>query len=1010
MQYKLGELLDVPKLQALFDSFDKLHQLPSAVIDIEGNILTATAWQDICTKFHRANPQTEKECIKSDTHLVGELSKGISQVVYKCPHGLVDTATPIVVDGKHLGNAFTGQFFLEPPDEEHFREMAKQYGFDEETYIKAMRRVPVITEDRHKKNLEVLARLTEILAEMGLKQKRQLETEQALRESRETFKTLVEFTNAIHWELDLATNKFTYVSPQIEEMLGYPPERWASFELWAETVHPEDREYAVNYCSTETGKGKDHAFVFRAIAADGTIVWLHDIVNVISQGGKPVKLIGVMLDITSLKQSESHRRSIIATSIDGFWIVDLKGRLLEVNDSYCQMIGYSRDELLNMDIMDVEAVESPEDTKRRIGKIMELGSVKFESRHKKKDGSIIDVGISTMYSPDEKVLYVFVRDITARKQVENDLFKSEAFIKTVLDNLPIGIAVNSVDPTVDFEYMNDKFPVFYRTTREELAGPDAFWTAVFEDPEYREYIKKRVVDDCATGDPEKMHWEDVVITRKGKETRFITAQNTPIQDNKLMISTVLDMTERKQTEEMLLRTQFSMDKTRDAVYWMGPDARFTYVNDSATQALGYTRQELLTMDVHEIGPEFSEDVWPSHWEELRKRGSFVFESVHKRKDGSVFPVEISVNYMKFGDKEYNCAFARDITERREAEEALKESEELFRTAFDTSPDFISITKMDGTYVDVNEGFEKIGGFPKEAIIGRTSLDLNIWCDPDDRKRLVDEISSKGYAENVEAQFKYADGTIITGLMSASVITLNNEPHILSITRDITERKATEIKIAYSLKEKEVLLKEVHHRVKNNMAVISSLLSLQSGYIEDEKSLALFRESQGRIRSMALVHEKLYQSSDFAHIDVQDYVNSLAQDVMSAFMGRKDVSTDIIVEAIEMDIDNLIPCGLIINELLTNAFKHAFDGVDNPEISISMVKVDDDNVLLTIRDNGKGLPEGFDVSSSKGLGLKIVCALSEQLDAKLEVAGDDGTIIKLTFPEKLELTKDNTGNG
>ena len=224
----------------------------------------------------------------------------------------------------------------------------------------------------------------------------------------------------------------------------------------------------------------------------------------------------------------------------------------------------------------------------------------------------------------------------------------------------------------------------------------------------------------------------------------------------------------------------------------------------------------------------------------------------------------------------------------------------------------------------------------------------------------------------------------------------------AFNRMVAERMKAEEKIHNSLKEKEVLLKEIHHRVKNNMAVISSLLSLQSNYIDDEKSLSLFRESQGRIRSMALVHEKLYQSEDFAHIDVRDYVSSLVRNVKSSFMGIKEVSTDINVEAMDLDIDNLIPCGLIINELLTNAYKHAFDGTDSPEISISMAKVDEDNVCLEIRDNGNKLPEGFDISRSKGLGLKLVRALATQLDGKLEVTGDNGTTFRLTFPEKLEL--------
>lgn len=173
MDYKLSDLLDVPKLQKLLDDLDAIYSIPSAIIDMDGKILTGTAWQDICTKFHRVNPQTQQDCIKSDTHIVHELSKGKTQVVYKCPRKLIDTATPLIVDGEHIGNAFTGQFFFEHPDEEYYRKIAQDFGFDEELYIEAVRKVPIIKEEKHNKNLKVLAGLTEMLAEIGLQQKRQ---------------------------------------------------------------------------------------------------------------------------------------------------------------------------------------------------------------------------------------------------------------------------------------------------------------------------------------------------------------------------------------------------------------------------------------------------------------------------------------------------------------------------------------------------------------------------------------------------------------------------------------------------------------------------------------------------------------------------------------------------------------------------------------------------------------------------------------------------------------------
>jgi len=221
-----------------------------------------------------------------------------------------------------------------------------------------------------------------------------------------------------------------------------------------------------------------------------------------------------------------------------------------------------------------------------------------------------------------------------------------------------------------------------------------------------------------------------------------------------------------------------------------------------------------------------------------------------------------------------------------------------------------------------------------------------------------------------------------------------------LEHEIVVRRQNESRVMNSLKEKEVLLREIHHRVKNNMAVISSLLSLQSEYVEDEKSLSLFKESQSRIKSMALIHEKLYQSDDFAHINVSDYVKSLAGNIYSSFRtGDAEVKLNVNIDDLNLDIDTLIPCGLIINEILTNSFKHAFDGHDDPEITITMKKAGDENVTLSISDNGCGLPDGYDISNPTGLGHRLIKPLIKQIRGTMEVHVEGGTKFKLTFPEQ-----------
>ena len=141
MEYKLNDLIDLRLFQSLQDKLNEIYSFPSAIIDLEGNILMASDWQDICTKFHRLHPQAEKECIKSDLYITEHLHEANPAVSYKCPHGLVDNAIPIIIGGKHLANFFTGQFFLEKPDLEFFRRQAKKYGFDESSYLHAVSRV-----------------------------------------------------------------------------------------------------------------------------------------------------------------------------------------------------------------------------------------------------------------------------------------------------------------------------------------------------------------------------------------------------------------------------------------------------------------------------------------------------------------------------------------------------------------------------------------------------------------------------------------------------------------------------------------------------------------------------------------------------------------------------------------------------------------------------------------------------------------------------------------------------
>jgi len=241
---------------------------------------------------------------------------------------------------------------------------------------------------------------------------------------------------------------------------------------------------------------------------------------------------------------------------------------------------------------------------------------------------------------------------------------------------------------------------------------------------------------------------------------------------------------------------------------------------------------------------------------------------------------------------------------------------------------------------------------------------------------------------LEDQNKRLENTVVD--RTATLAATNVE-----LSREIEEHRATEKQLAQSLVEKETMLKEIHHRVKNNMQIISSLLQLQKEQIQDPQVRVLMLESEARIRSMALVHEKLYQSESLACIDLGDYIDSLGRYLLQTYSNVK-VDLQLHIEPLMISLDKAIPCGLILNELITNTLKHGFEPGQSGQIHITLKQDGSDVCSLRIADNGKGLPAGFDWTRTNTLGMQLLAGLAQQIDARVTVATDCGTVIELTF--------------
>ncbi len=355
-------------------------------------------------------------------------------------------------------------------------------------------------------------------------------------------------------------------------------------------------------------------------------------------------------------------------------------------------------------------------------------------------------------------------------------------------------------------------------------------------------------------------------------------------------------------------------------------------------------------------------------------------------------------YNEQGEVYRLAGIAEDITERKQAAEALSRSEERFRSLVETSSDFVWELDENRIFTYASPQVFSIWGYQPEELLGKSPFDLMTHQEAERVKGIFEEyFNGRKSFQSIENTCVHQKGHSVVMETSGVPIfdSANRFRGYRGMDRDITERKLAEDKIKASLQEKETLLKEIHHRVKNNLQIISSLLRLQSRHIEDQQAIELVSESQNRVRSMALVHEQLYQSSNLAEVDLQKYIQTLTSNLLRSYsINSCRVHLTIDVEPIALGVDLAIPCGLIINELISNCLKYAFPEHRKGEIRVSLHRKGKKSFILTIRDDGIGLPENLDLHSTDTLGLQLVHRLTKQLGGIVELNCDQGTEFKI----------------
>lgn len=651
---------------------------------------------------------------------------------------------------------------------------------------------------------------------------------------------------------------------------------------------------------------------------------------------------------------------------------------------------------------------------------------------------------------------VLMANILAKsKKTTEELRESEEKFRSI--GASAKDAIIMVDHDGNISYWNEAAEIIFRYRRKDVIGrdfkflvPEKYYEALdsgferFRSTGYAPIIGKTI--------------ELSGIRKGGDEIPIeISLSSVKIQKKWNALGIIRDITERKIAEKELMIKDLAVDSTINAIALAEPKGKLTYVNPAFLKMWGYEENDV-------IGRHFVE-FWQDEHKALdildfiREKGKFIGESKAKRKDESQFDVQISASMVKDDvDKPLSMILSFiDITERKEVAKKLEVRSEFEKLVTAISTNFINLPseKIDN---EINKALQSIGEFAAvdQSYVFQYSPDkqqmsmTHEWCSntatpllqsnqalwtkdyrwhtaqiesretiyitdkseiPPNAGPFLETLEARGSTSLIHVPIAYGGKAFgFVGLESQQtdktwsvdiIVLLRMVGDILA---NALERKRVEEQLNASLKEKEVLLKEIHHRVKNNMQVISSLLNLQSSRIKSQEILEMFKESQDRIRSMSLIHERLYQSADLAKIDFSQYIQNLASHLFQSYRidpGAVVLKTN--VRDVSLDINKAIPCGLIINELVSNSLKYAFPQVQGTDKKIAkkgeidiQLTADDGRVMLLVKDNGVGLPADLDIETADSFGLQLVTTLVLQLNGKINIKRKPGATFKITF--------------
>ncbi len=850
-----------------------------------------------------------------------------------------------------------------------------------------------------------------------------------------------------------------FISDSLKNVLGYSPtEVYKNPQLIENSIYPNENSFfkysQKDYFKLLKSKKQKIEVWFKH--KKGTLKCLTITVSpIFNTKKKHIGLIGSMRDVTLRNETESllietkNKFDLItnnANDIIAFYTYLPKDRYLYASPNIKKILGYDANELLNEPNFFTNKFigDKKEFVKREklIKSYQRKNIVKslcfsFKILNKNKEEVWLENNLVPITNSKGKIEFFIsiIRDITEQKLAELEVESQYLNYRNLLDNSPIAYVI--IDNN-SFIYVNNaSVKLFKAKNKQQLLGKsplDLFQGSVRKKAQRRLNL---VYKDGKTKTPG-------IYKIKNAQNQEIEVETSAVlikfNNKDCILSTISNVSEQRQIERERLKTittettnkrlqkeikerqvveKTLTEKTAHLTSILESSTHLIWTVNTKYQVTSYNNNFYKTVkQLHGIiikpGFKIDEhltknkakyvDFWYSRYEEAFKGKKLEFDKEEQNYGKKVYR-KIFINPI-FNTKnevtEISC-IANDITDSKIYEQRLVNQSGKLTAIFDSSHHYIWTIDKRGRLTSFNKNY-----FDLVTVIYNTKpfvglvLDRGVLSNDKEYTELLSfhykkAFSGKATSFEIETKDKH-NKNVYLELFLNPIYEKDKVVEVSGIAHNITEKKLVQQKVELSLKEKEILLREIHHRVKNNMQVISSIINLQSSYVTDEYALTLLKESQNRIKTMAYIHESLYQNKSFTSVNFSDYVRTLIHNIVQSYSHSEDkIQLVLNVDELTLSLDNSIPAGLIINELITNAIKHAFPGPAKGTITFNL-RCENKLVILELKDNGAGFSPDVSFENSNSLGLQLVNTLIEQIEGELKFKSekDRGTEVTITF--------------